>query len=70
MSLRGKLFNKFVFLQLHLIFLVPPCENKKNGTNGGCEHMCTNDGDEVKCSCREGYNLNKDRKTCSEGLYI
>ena len=49
---------------------MPPCENKKNGKNGGCEHTCTNVGDEAKCSCRDGFNLNEDGKRCTEGLCI
>lgn len=31
---------------------------------GGCAHLCHQDGDEVKCSCREGYDLREDGFSC------
>lgn len=33
--------------------------------NGGCEHFCYQDGDGVRCSCKDGYDLDKDGLTCS-----
>ncbi|XP_059210044.1 LOW QUALITY PROTEIN: complement component C1q receptor [Centropristis striata] len=32
--------------------------------NGGCEHLCHQDADEVQCSCKEGYSLDEDGLTC------
>ncbi|XP_070776793.1 complement component C1q receptor [Enoplosus armatus] len=32
--------------------------------NGGCEHLCHQDADEVRCFCREGYDLDEDGLTC------
>uniref|UniRef100_A0A3P8TRH2 Thrombomodulin n=1 Tax=Amphiprion percula TaxID=161767 RepID=A0A3P8TRH2_AMPPE len=33
--------------------------------NGGCEHVCHQDADDVQCSCKEGYDLEDDGLTCS-----
>ncbi|XP_071494914.1 sushi, von Willebrand factor type A, EGF and pentraxin domain-containing protein 1-like [Diadema antillarum] len=35
--------------------------------NGGCEHSCKNTAGSFQCSCREGYALQDDGKTCIEG---
>ncbi|XP_071494926.1 sushi, von Willebrand factor type A, EGF and pentraxin domain-containing protein 1-like [Diadema antillarum] len=32
--------------------------------NGGCEHSCQNAAGSFQCSCREGYALQDDGKTC------
>ncbi|KAK2826318.1 hypothetical protein Q5P01_020532 [Channa striata] len=32
--------------------------------NGGCEHECQQHGDEVKCFCKEDYNLVEDGLSC------
>ncbi|XP_033967531.1 complement component C1q receptor-like [Pseudochaenichthys georgianus] len=32
--------------------------------NGGCEHLCHQEADEVKCLCKEGYDLDDDGFTC------
>ncbi|XP_040916765.1 complement component C1q receptor [Toxotes jaculatrix] len=32
--------------------------------NGGCEDFCLQDADEVRCLCRDGYELNEDGLTC------
>ncbi|XP_054469931.1 LOW QUALITY PROTEIN: complement component C1q receptor [Anoplopoma fimbria] len=32
--------------------------------NGGCEHLCHQDADEVRCFCKEGYDLAADGYTC------
>ncbi|XP_067469735.1 complement component C1q receptor [Thunnus thynnus] len=32
--------------------------------NGGCEHLCHTDADKVRCSCKEGYDLNNDGLSC------
>ena len=32
--------------------------------NGGCDHICTNVPGSFYCSCRSGYNLQSDRRTC------
>ena len=36
--------------------------------NGGCDHTCQNYDGGRYCSCRSGYRLATDGKTC-EGLY-
>ncbi|XP_039994026.1 complement component C1q receptor [Xiphias gladius] len=32
--------------------------------NGGCEDLCRRDADEVRCFCREGYDLDEDGLSC------
>lgn len=32
--------------------------------NGGCEHVCRQGDTGTTCSCREGYTLRPDRKSC------
>ncbi|KAM9341432.1 uncharacterized protein cd93 [Symphorus nematophorus] len=32
--------------------------------NGGCQHLCHQDEDEVRCSCKDGYNLDENGLTC------
>ena len=45
---------------------VPPCEQKvdDSGREGGCEHICTNDGEDAVCSCNKGFTLEDDKKSC------
>uniref|UniRef100_A0A3Q2QN69 Complement component C1q receptor n=1 Tax=Fundulus heteroclitus TaxID=8078 RepID=A0A3Q2QN69_FUNHE len=33
-------------------------------SNGGCEHECRQEGEAVRCSCREGYELDGDGFSC------
>ena len=33
-------------------------------SNSPCAHYCTNTAGSFKCSCRPGYKLNSDGKTC------
>lgn len=45
----------------------PFCKTGKRSCavhNGGCEHLCQPDADEVRCSCKEGYNLDEDGLGC------
>ena len=37
-----------------------PC----NYDNGGCEHMCNPAGSYGRCSCKEGFRLEADGKSC------
>ena len=46
-------------------FTVPPCELTENG---GCLHICKNNGEEAVCSCVAGYKLAADGKGCDEGM--
>ncbi|XP_053702013.1 complement component C1q receptor-like [Synchiropus splendidus] len=32
--------------------------------NGGCEHVCHQEAEKVRCSCREGYHLRDDGVSC------
>ncbi|VDK86897.1 unnamed protein product [Litomosoides sigmodontis] len=50
------------------IINVTVCRNLQN-ENGYCEHICENDNDGgVKCSCKPGYQLNNDGRSCSGKL--
>lgn len=45
----------------------PFCNTGKQSctiNNGGCEHLCHEDEDEVQCFCKEGYELDEDGLTC------
>ncbi|KAK9533400.1 hypothetical protein VZT92_008519 [Zoarces viviparus] len=45
----------------------PFCKTRKRYcavNNGGCEHLCHQDADEVRCFCKEGYDLDEDGLTC------
>lgn len=45
----------------------PFCKTGKQScaiNNGGCEHLCNEDADEVRCFCKEGYDLDEDGFTC------
>ena len=33
-------------------------------SNGGCEHNCTNTVGSFLCSCRDGFTLNSNQRTC------
>lgn len=33
--------------------------------NGGCSHKCFNTMGSFKCTCKEGFYLLEDKKTCS-----
>ena len=54
-------------LIIHKIYIsssVHPCDQNK----GGCEQTCVKDGDNAKCTCREGYLV--DGKSCGKELFI
>ena len=55
-----------IFNLLILIFLdVDECASN----NGSCTHICTNKPGNYECSCKNGYTLNSDGKTCS-GIFL
>ena len=35
--------------------------------NGGCEQNCTNSKGSYECSCKDGYELDDDKKGCNGG---
>ena len=35
-----------------------------DGNNGGCDHICTNTIGSFTCSCREGFTLSTNQRTC------
>ncbi|CAN9502540.1 unnamed protein product [Ophioblennius macclurei] len=45
----------------------PFCKSGKQSceiNNGGCEHVCHQEADDVKCSCKEEHDLEADGLTC------
>ena len=43
--------------------------NECRSHNGGCNHHCTNSHGSFRCSCNNGYSLQRNKKTCV-GKYI
>lgn len=37
---------------------------KEQCKKDSCEHKCEDDGGVVRCSCKEGYRLQADKKSC------
>ena len=35
-------------------------------SNGGCDHNCLNFEGSYECSCRDGYSLTSDNRTCED----
>ena len=50
---------------MYISSLVHPCEKE---TKGGCDHICNKKGDEVLCSCNDGYKLDGDAKSCIKSM--
>jgi len=38
-----------------------------NDNSDGCDHQCTNTIGSYTCACFDGYKLNNDNKTCTDG---
>ena len=36
------------------------------GQNGGCEQICNKKGNQATCSCKKGFDLSEDGKSCEE----
>ena len=53
--------QEYIFIALFVA--VHPCETDGNG---GCEHICTPEGQEPICSCEKGYELETDNKKCKK----
>ena len=54
------LVNFFIYL-----LFIHTAENPCSGDQHGCEHICFQSDGQDKCSCRAGYELNPDGKTCT-----
>ena len=39
--------------------------NECNINNGGCNHFCTDNDGSFLCSCRPGFTLSQDERTCT-----
>lgn len=39
-------------------------ESCSDGSNGGCEHICSEKDGEVECDCEMGYELSTNAKSC------
>ena len=46
-----------------LLILVHPCDAKQPV----CSQKCNKNGGAYVCSCREGFELSEDKKTCNKG---
>ncbi|XP_061889757.1 complement component C1q receptor-like [Entelurus aequoreus] len=45
----------------------PFCETEKGKcavNNGGCEHLCLQDSDQVRCLCNQGFTIEEDGRSC------
>lgn len=55
--------NSYLKLSTSLLF-TDPC------STFNCHHMCINTPSGPKCLCSEGFDINKDNKTCIGGFFI
>ncbi|XP_055389862.1 putative vitellogenin receptor isoform X2 [Condylostylus longicornis] len=44
----------------------PLCETSCSKNKNSCQHICTPTPYGSECSCKQGYHLNHDKKTCSD----
>lgn len=49
------------FIDNYFLIDINECEE----TTSGCQHICTNTDPNFTCTCRDGYTLNDDKKTCT-----
>ena len=61
---RGGAVEIIVIIFLHLISLCADI-NECSSNNGGCAHTCTNSPGSFQCSCRTGYTLAGNGKSCN-----
>ena len=54
-----------IFLHAPTLLLLYPDINECDESNGGCSHNCNNTEGSFECSCRDGYILDSEGKTCS-----
>lgn len=50
-----------VRLYILTLLVVHPCDKKNIG---GCEHICNKKGSDVACTCKAGFKLADDKKSC------
>ena len=53
-----------IIIFLHLISLCADI-NECSSNNGGCAHTCTNSPGSFQCSCRTGYTLAGNGRSCN-----
>ena len=55
-----------VRIPISFIFLVngDGSEDKCARGNGGCNHICVNQGGKAQCLCKNGFKLRTDGRTC------
>ena len=55
--------DRFVEM-LYQILLTISDNDECSNSNHGCEHICVNELGSYRCSCRNGYQLGVDGKSC------
>lgn len=60
--------KQYFLTRLSATFISYSAENPCQQDQHGCDHICYQSDGEDKCSCRVGYELNGDGKTCA-GIY-
>ena len=54
-------------LAIFILFLVHPCDKPNKG---GCGQICNKRKEWHVCSCKTGFVLGRDNKTCNKGEWI
>ena len=60
-------FPIYVSFLIFSHLLEHPCDKEDNG---GCQQICTENGKDYKCSCKEGFKLNTDMTSCTKGMLL
>ena len=62
-----RLANKYCITRINLLVVLCAADiDECSSSNGGCAHNCTNLVGGHECSCRDGYTLGADNKTCAD----
>ena len=60
---QSRFFGAKLISRLLIIWLFS-CIDECQNNNGGCAHICTDTAQSFECSCREGFRLGSDRRSC------
>lgn len=56
--------NNYIYIKLKLTIFPKTENNPCKRNNGGCHHTCRYKAGVKACSCRTGFSLQSDGKTC------